>query len=239
MPPAPGQSAIGMLSAALARLDKQPVPGGVRGIAEQMFGVLAPEMSGLQRVVLSNLWLTRPLVERTLARAPSTNALMRTTTAMTIANAGNKENVLPGRAEAVVNFRLLPGDTVQSVTAHVKSALADERIKIEPLSDGAEASPVSSSQAEGYRHIERAIREVFPGALVAPGLMLAGTDAKHFTGLAEQIYRFSPVRAGPAELTRPHGTDERLSIDNLAEMIRFYHRLLQLAAGAPTEGKQP
>jgi carboxypeptidase PM20D1 len=241
MPPAPGQSAIGMLSAALARLDSQPMPGGVQGIAREMFAAVAPEMSGFNRVALSNLWLFRPVVENMLARQPSTNALMRTTTALTIANAGNKENVLPGRADAVVNFRILPGDTVEGVVAHVKRVVADERVKVEKLAEGGEASPVSSMASDGYRHIERAIREVFPGAVVAPGLMLAGTDAKHFVGLADQLYRFSPVRAGPAELSRPHGTDERLAVDNLAEMIRFYHRLLQLAAGAPSpnEGKQP
>ena len=104
---------------------------------------------------------------------------------------------------------------------------------------GGEASPIASSTSDVYRHVERAIREVFPGAAVAPGLMLAGTDARHFVGLADQIYRFTPVRAGPAELSRPHGTDERLSVDNLAEMIRFHHRLLQLAAGPSSEGKQP
>jgi len=244
MPPAPGKSAIGMLAAALARLDSQPMAGGIQGVAREMFATVAPEMSGLQRVALSNPWLFAPLTERMLSGQPSTNALMRTTTALTVANAGNKENVLPGRADAVVNFRILPGDTVADVLAHVKHVVADERIKIEAVGEGGEASPVSSSSAAGYHHIERAIREVFPGAVVAPGLMLAGTDAKHFTGVAEQLYRFSPVRAGSADLSRLHGTDERMSVDNLAEMIRFYHRLLQLAAGAPPtssapEGKQP
>jgi carboxypeptidase PM20D1 len=200
-------------------------------VAKEMFAAVAPEMSGFNRLALSNLWLFRPVVENMLAKQPSTNALMRTTTALTIANAGNKENVLPGRADAVVNFRILPGDTVQSVVAHVKRVVADERVTIEPLSEGGEASPVSLSSAEGYRLIERAIREVFPGAVVAPGLMLAGTDAKHFVGVADQLYRFTPIRAGPAELSRPHGTDERISVDNLAEMVRFYHRLLQLATG--------
>ncbi|MBL8327200.1 MAG: M20 family peptidase [Rubrivivax sp.] len=234
MPPPAGQSAIGMLAAALARLDAQPMPGGIQGVANEMFAAVAPEISGFNRVALSNLWLFRPVVERMLARQPSTNALMRTTTALTIANAGNKENVLPGRADAVVNFRILPGDTVEGVLAHARRVVADERVKVEKLAEGGEASPVSSAASDGYRHIERAIREVFPGAVVAPGLMLAGTDAKHFVGLADQLYRFSPVRAGPAELSRPHGTDERLSVDNLAEMIRFYHRLLQLSAGHPT-----
>jgi carboxypeptidase PM20D1 len=167
-----------------------------------------------------------------LAKGPSTNALMRTTTALTILNAGNKENVLPGRAEAVVNFRILPGDTAASVTAFVRATIADERIEVKPFGLAFEPSRVSSSSSPMFGHIQRAAREVFAGSLAAPGLMLAATDARHFDDLADNVYRFSPVRAKPEDLTRFHGTDERLSVDNLAEMIRFYHRLVQLAAGS-------
>ena len=81
-----------------------------------------------------------------------------------------------------------------------------------------------------FGHIQRAAREVFAGSLAAPGLMLAATDARHFDDIADNVYRFSPVRARPEDLTRFHGTDERLSVDNLVEMIRFYHRLLSLTA---------
>jgi carboxypeptidase PM20D1 len=230
MPPAAGGSAIGMLSAALARLDHDPVPGGIGGVARQMFDVLAPEMAGAQRVVLSNLWLFKPLAERMLARSPSTDALLRTTTAMTIFNAGNRENVLPGRAEAYVNFRLLPGDSIESVTAHVRRAVADDRIEIKATAVASPPSRVSDAGSEAFRQIARTVREVFPGALVAPGLMLAATDGRHFEAVADNVFRFSPVRARAVDLGRFHGTDERIAIDNLAEMIRFYHRLLQQAA---------
>jgi carboxypeptidase PM20D1 len=68
MPPGPGQGAIGRLTAALARLDAQPLPGGIQGAAAEMFQAVAPELPFGQRLALSNLWLTRPLVERMLAR---------------------------------------------------------------------------------------------------------------------------------------------------------------------------
>lgn len=231
LPPGPGQGAIGRLAQALVRLDAQPLPGGVTGVAGEMFATLAPEMSGFQRLALSNLWLFGPVVERLLAKGPSTNALMRTTTAITIVQAGNKENVLPGRAEAVVNFRLLPGDTAASVQQAVRHIVADEGIQVQLLGQPFEPSRVSSSTSPMFGHIEQAAREVFAGGIVAPGLMLAATDGRHFEAVADDVYRFSPVRAGPADLGRFHGTDERISVDNLAEMIRFYHRLLQLAAG--------
>ncbi len=230
MPPAPGGSAIGMLSAALTRVDQNPLPGGIGGAAAELFATIAPELGFGQRVALSNLWLFRPLIEPTLAKGAATNAMMRTTTALTIVNAGNKENVLPGRAEAVVNFRILPGDTAESVAAHVKRVVADDRIEIKPLGTPAEPSRVSAADADGYRVIERAIREVFPDAMVAPSLVLVGTDSRHFGDIADQVYRFMPIRFKPDDLARPHGTDERIAIDQLADMVRFYHRLLTQAA---------
>ena len=230
MPPATGQSAIGMLSAALTRLDNKPLPGGIQGAAADLFAAVAPELPFGQRLAMSNLWLLRPVVEGMLGKSAATNAMMRTTTALTIINAGNKENVLPGRAEAVVNFRILPGDTIDSVTAYVKGVVADERIDVTPLGAGFNPSSLSSPVAEGYRLIERTIREVFPDSMVAPGLMLAASDARHFQAVADQSYRFMPIRFKSADLARVHGTDERISADQLADMVRFYHRLLEQSA---------
>ena len=230
MPPQPGNSAIGMLSAALTRLDQQPLPGGIQGAAAEMFAALAPELPFGQRLALSNLWLFRPILEPMLGKGAATNAMMHTTTALTIVNAGNKENVLPGRAEAVVNFRILPGDTAESVTAHVKRAIADERIEVKPLSAPVEATSLSSVQSDAYRVIERSIREVFPDAIVAPSLVLQGTDSRYFGPVADQAYRFQPQRFKPEDLPRLHGTDERIAVDQLADMVRFYHRLLSQAA---------
>ena len=239
MPPSTGNSAIGMLSAALAKLDANPLPGGVRGAAAEMFDVIAPELPFGQRLAMSNLWLLRPVVESMLGKGAATNALMRTTTALTIVNAGNQANVLPGKAEATVNFRLLPGDTAESVQAYVKRVIADERIAVATVGAVAEASKLSSPRAEPYKLIERTIREVFPDAVIAPSLVLQGTDSRHFQDVAEQTYRFMPIRFKPADLPRLHGTDERIAVAQLADMVRFYHRLLSQSAHDLTSAKGP
>lgn len=230
MPPARGESAIGILSAALVRVDAQPMPGAIQGVARDMFDALAPEMSGFNRVVLSNRWLFGPLVTRSLERSPGTNAILRTTTALTLMHSGIKENVLPGRAEATVNFRLLPGDTADSVLTHVRGVVADPRVELKVGPGAFAASPVSSTDSAAYKQIAGAVRDVFPNTVVAPALMLGATDARHFVGIADHVYRFSPIRSGPQDLPRFHGTNERLSVTNLTEMIRFYHRLVQQAA---------
>ncbi|MEJ8821294.1 M20 family peptidase [Variovorax humicola] len=226
-------TAIGGMSAALARLEANQMPGGLTGVAGEMFGILAPEMAGVNRVVLSNLWLTGPLVKSQLEKSPSSNAMLRTTTALTIINAGNKDNVLPGHAEAAVNFRVLPGDTLASVEGHLRKALDNDAIKIKAYPGNAEPSPVSPTDSTGYRTIERTVRQSFPDAVVAPGLMTAATDSRHFSIISKAVFRFSPIRVKAEDLQRFHGTDERVSIANYAEMIGFYHQLLRNTAQQP------
>lgn len=232
----PPHTAIGMLSAALARLEDRQMPAAIRGVAGEMFETLAPEMSGLNRVLLANLWLFGPVVRAQLEKGASTRAMLRTTTALTVVQGGNKENVLPAQAEARVNFRILPGDTIDSVTAHVKAAVASDAIEVRRGGKAAnEPTPISPSSAPSYRLVQRTIRELFPGTVVAPGLMIAATDSRHLAPIADAIYRFSPVRAKSEDLPRFHGTNERISVANHAELIRFYHRLLTNAAESRTQ----
>lgn len=220
------KTAIGMMSVALARLEDQQLPADIRGVALQMFDTIAPEMNGINRVLLSNLWLFKPLVQRELAKGASTNAMLRTTTALTVIHAGNKENILPGHIDATVNFRTLPGDTQTDVLAHLKKTLNNDAIALHPAEANSDASRVSSINSMAYLTLNKSIREVFANTIVAPGLMLGATDSRHFEALSENIFKFSPVRATADDLPRFHGTNERISIKNYAEMIRFYHQLL-------------
>lgn len=232
MPPPKGESAIAMMSATLKRLDDEQLPGAIRGVAREMLETVGPEMDGFGRVALSNLWLFGPVVQKQL-EATSTNAILRTTTALTMVNAGNKDNVLPGRAEATINFRLLPGDSTSAVMRHVHDAaeatMRGGRYELAALPGASEPSRVSPTQSTSYQLINKTVREVFPGTLVAPGLTIGATDSRHFEAISDHIYRFSPMRAKPEDLARFHGTNERMSVANLGELIRFYHRLVSQA----------
>ncbi len=230
MPPA--GSAIGTLARALARLEAAPMPAAIGGVAGEMLDTIAPELHGANRVVMSNRWLFAPVIRSMLEQQPSTNAMLRTTTALTIISGGNKENVLPGRAEAVVNFRMVPGDTAATVTEHVRRAIDDPRVSIALASPVDEASPVASRSSAAYQRISRVTRMLVPGVVVAPGLMIGATDSRHMGAIADDIYRYSPVRARSEDLSRFHGTDERMAIDNYADLIRFYEILISDSTGA-------
>jgi len=227
----PRDTAIGMLAAALTHLEDHRLPMRIRGSVAEMFDTLAPEMSGFNRVVLSNLWLFKPLLLREFAKSGTTAAMVQTSTALTVFNAGDKDNVLPGVAEASVNFRLLPGDTQASVTDHVRTTVANDKIAIQGFEGNFDPPPVTGTSGPAYLALNRTIREIFPDVVVAPGLMIAATDSRHYSNVADNIFRFSPVRATPDDLKRFHGTNERISIKNYADMIRFYVRLMQSTAG--------
>lgn len=236
MPTPAGTGAIAMMSAALQTVDNEQMPTAIRGIAGDMLATVAPEMSLPLRVAMSNLWLFGPIVQKQLEGGASTNALLRTTTALTVIQGGNADNVLPGQVQATVNYRMLPGDSSTDILARLKAqitrAVGAARFELQALPGGSEASRVSPTDAAPYQLINRTVREVFPGTVVAPGLMIGGTDSRHFEGLSDHIFRFSPVRARAEDLPRFHGTNERISVDNLAELIRFYHRLLTVGAQA-------
>ncbi|MTV37630.1 M20 family peptidase [Duganella radicis] len=232
----PQKTAIGAMSAALAELERKQMPAEFTGVAREMFDTIAPEMAGANRVVLSNLWLFGPVVRRQLEQGPGTNAIMRTTTALTVVHAGNKDNVLPGRADAVVNFRLRPGDTVAGVMEHVRQVVDNQAVHAELEAGWSEPSPVSPVASAQYGLINRTIREVFSDAVVAPGIVIGATDARHYQGVSDHVYRFSPVRAGKDDLPRFHGTNERIGVDNYLEAVRFYVRLAK-NGGASAAGR--
>ncbi len=228
----PPQTAIGILSAALAQLEKHQVPGSLRGPSGEMFAWLTPHMPYGMQIVFNNKWLFGGLIKSQLAAGESSNALLRTTTAETIFHAGIKDNILPTEARAVVNFRIHPNDSLESVKRHVAKVIDDDRIEITVYGDWpSEPSPESSTDSAGFRLIQKTIGEVFSDAIVAPGLVVGGTDSRYFQDISDDVYRFMPVVLRSEDLSGIHGTDERVSVENYKGAIAFYIRFLENTGG--------
>ena len=208
------------------------MPARINPVAAATFDAMAPYLPFGQKLVMRNRWLTTPLLIKLLGKSPAGAAMVRTTTALTMFNAGVKDNVLPTRATAVVNFRIAPGDTRQTVLAHVRDAVADPRIKVEALDGfGKDPSPVSPVDGEGYAAISRAIARVAPEVPVLPYLMVAASDAARYTGVSDAQYRFVPFTLGADTAPRIHGIDEGIAVTDYLRCIRFYHALIQDVAG--------
>ncbi|MCE9666465.1 M20 family peptidase [Myxococcus stipitatus] len=226
----PPRTAVGILAQAISRLEAHPMPTRLQGGSRELFERVGPEMSFGMRLLFANLWLTEPLVVSQLASKPTTNAAVRTTTAATMFQAGVKDNVLPARARAVVNFRILPGDTVAGVLAHVRDVVDEPRVKLSTLAFESEPSPVSPTDTESFRALERTLRQVFPQVLVSPYLNIAATDSRHLVGLSDNVYRFFPIHLQREDLSRVHGRDERIAVAGYVDAIRFYAQYLRNTA---------
>jgi carboxypeptidase PM20D1 len=224
----PRETAVGILASALVKLQSAPVPGGLDGVAGESFGTLARHMSFGMRLLFANQWLFGPLIESQMGKAASTNAMLRTTTAPTMLSGSVKENVLPIEAVGVVNFRLHPRDTVDSVIAYVKKTVDDERVGISVRGTASNASPLAGIDTPAFRAMADAVRRNYGEVVVAPGLTIAATDSKHYGLVSDNAYRFNPMKITPQDLTGFHGTNERLSVDNLVRATRFYIDLLQI-----------
>lgn len=160
-----------------------------------------------------------------MVKSPVGNAMMRTTTAATMIEGSMAHNVLPPRATAIVNFRLLPGETVPDVIAHIKRVAGSQKVEVEPML-GDDPSLVSPSDSDGFKRIENTIHAVFPGVLVSPYLVMGGTDARRYESVCQNIYRFSPMVMEQEDLGRIHNVNERISMENIERSVQFFHRLI-------------
>lgn len=228
----PRHTAIGQLAAAVVALESDPMPVHRGGVSGGLLDGITPELPFYARLVLANRWIFGPVLNIVFEGVPALDAMFRTTTAVTIIDGGVKENVLPIRARAIANFRIHPEDSVDSVVAHVRRVVGPNvKLEVGVRSKPREPSPVSPVDSDAYRILDRSIRSVYPEAAVVPYLVVGGTDARHYYRVCDNVYRFSPFLLGSDAMTLVHGTNERLSAENLVRGVRFYARLLQDIAG--------
>jgi carboxypeptidase PM20D1 len=228
----PAHTAAGVLAQALVEVENNQFPSTMEyfGLMFDAIGYSTPLSS---RLPMANLWLLSPLVKQVILATANTAATARTTTAITMLQGSTKSNVLPTQATGVVNFRILPGDTIASIHEHLEIVIDDPRVKIESFM-GNEASAVSSSDSYGFKLIEQTIRRLDQNILVAPYLVLGATDSRHFYQLSDNIYRFMMVRLTPEALKGFHGINEKISVQDYLQAIQFYSAMIKQAAEGPS-----
>ncbi len=224
----PKTTAIGAVAHAIARLEANPMQAKL-GVQAPFFEAASRASRPGTRRLLRDLPRLGKIAERVLGRSASTDALIRTTMAPTMISGGVKSNVLPASTRAIINSRLMPGDTLEDLLTHVRTTVGD-RVDVNLLR-GWEASPVADSASTGYRTVSEVIGEVFPDVVVAPWVVVGATDSRYFTGMARTVLRFLPFRLNAEELTGFHGVDERIRVDDAQPAVRFYRRLLERLAG--------
>ncbi|MBO0329763.1 M20 family peptidase [[Muricauda] lutisoli] len=214
----PEDNTLGMLAQAIVDLEDNQLPYKLVKPLDYQFEYMGAEMPFFKKMAFANPWLFKGPVLKAL------NA--HTTTAPTIIEGGVKDNVIPTVGKATINFRILPGETIASVKEHIIEVVGD-KVKVELAGFATNPSPVSGIDSEAFKNLEKTIRSVFPEAVVVPGLIGGGTDARYFYGVSDDVYRFYPIRLGPDSMTRFHGIDEKIGKDNYKEMIVFTYNLIK------------
>jgi carboxypeptidase PM20D1 len=173
--------------------------------------------------------LFRPLLVRQIASTAVGAATLHTTIAPTMLRGSPKENVLPQDATAWINFRLAPAKTSAEVFERARTATGGLAVEMDWVNPPSEPSPVSSTTSRGWQWIAASAAAAGDWP-VAPGLVTATTDSRHLTGVSKDIYRFQPIVASVREFEMIHGTNEHMTLDNLARLTEFYARLVATAA---------
>jgi carboxypeptidase PM20D1 len=228
----PPETAVSLVAEAVDRIHDMPIEQRLEGgPALGMMRALAPELSFTNRMAVSNEWLFGPMLRQRMAGNPPARALLGTTVAPTMIDGGVRPNVLPAEATAIINFRIHPRDDAPDLLRRARQAVADlDGVTVEWAEEPREASPISSTTSTSYALIAALSRSILPDAPVAPGLVIAGTDSRHYTDVSENVYRFQPIVFSNEDLEMPHGLNERLTVENLERMIRFYVGLMEAGA---------
>ena len=214
----PEENTIGILAQAIVDLEDNQRPYKLVNPVDYQLEYMGPEMPFMQRMAFANPWLfKKPILEALNAH---------TTTAPTIIGGGVKNNVIPTVAEATINFRILPGETIESVKAHIVNTVSD-KVRVEEVGFLTNPSPVSSVESENFKILEQTIRDIYPNSIVVPGLVGGGTDARYFYDISDDVYRFYPIKLAPDSMSRFHGIDEKISKENYMEIITFSYHLIK------------
>lgn len=222
-PPVP--SAPGILARALVAVESHQMPARLHPVSIEMLRALGAQLPlPLRPLVAGAVRLGPALVTALVKAGPETAAIVRTTIAPTQLEGSSGANVLATRASAVLNIRVAVGQSVSDVLSHLEKVIADDRVRI-TVEEAYEPSPVSPRDAR-FEAISAAVAASYPGAAVAPYIMMAASDGRHLARICPAVYRFSPLRMDKAQRGTVHGVGENVEVSSLARGVAFYRALL-------------
>lgn len=221
----PKHTALGELSRIVCELEKHQFKAELTPQLTSLFNEIGKSTTYPVRCVASNLPILKPAIEKVCSNIPAVASMMRTTTAVTMANGSPAPNVLPQKASVVANFRIMPGQTVEDVEAHIKK-YAGPKAEV-TLVGGKNPSKISPTDSRAFKVISDICKGMNPKNIVAPYLVMGGTDARQYEDVCDNIYRYSPFLVNTQLLLTTHGTNERIPIDALEDGVAFFKRYIR------------
>ena len=196
-------------------------------VIEEMFVRLSASMSGAMKFLFKNAKFFKPLLKIALPKiSATTNALVRTTLAFTMAKGSDGRNVIPTEAYVTGNMRFSHHQGRDSSVAEIKKIADRYDVRVEIIEPGIE-SKISDYNAEGFKTVEKAIAEVFPGVTAAPYLMTGASDCRFFDKVSDCCLRFAPYTISEEQLHSIHGENECVDFETLAPAVDFFRCIIK------------
>ncbi|MCD8176334.1 MAG: M20/M25/M40 family metallo-hydrolase [Tannerellaceae bacterium] len=221
----PKKSSLVMAAEIIEKLNNNQMPARIIAPIRSFLNNAGGEMGFASRLAISNQWLLKPVLLKTLSNSPATNALVRTTTAFTMMKGSDANNVVSAVSELTMNFRILPGETVEDVINHVKKACEGFDVDYEVI-NAREPSAISPEDTKGFNIIRQTVNKLYPEAIFSSYITIGGTDAYKYQLVSDNIYRFMPIYLNDYEQRTIHNENEHISLENFGRMIEYFKELM-------------
>lgn len=223
----PNHTAIGKLADVIKDIENHQFKAELTPMMLELFDKIGRSCSFPARMVTCNIKLLKPLIRKAMTYIPPAASMIRTTTGITMASGSPAPNVLPQRASVNVNFRIFPGQTVEDVEKHLRKVIRNKKVEIDLRPGWKNPSKISPRDSRCFKALEEICVSMNPDNIVAPYLVMGGTDACHYEDVCENIYRYSPFLVGTALLLTTHGTNERIPVSVMADGVAFFKRYIR------------
>ena len=221
------KSPITTLAKACRSIVAHPFKMEISRAAGEMFDTLARRSTFVYKLIFANLWCFKPVLDLICRKSGGEmNALVRTTTAFTMAQGSNARNVIPTEASLVSNMRLNPSDCVESAAAYLRKTVNDPDVEITIL-ESHEPSPISETGCDSWHKVAAAVAATWQGCVVTPYLMVQCSDSRHYRDISRHVYKFSAMDLTAEERRSIHGNNEKIRLETIERSVEFYIRLLQ------------
>ncbi len=225
----PVHTALGQLAEVIRDLEAHQFKAAFNENMNSLMDSIARECTFPARLITCNLPLLKPLLLEVCKSIPFAACLVRTTTAATMAQGSPAANVLPQKASVTVNFRAMPGVTKQDLVDHIRKVVRNKDIEINVL-NAKEASHFSPTDSRAFKIVGDLCKALEPNAIVAPYLVMGGTDSYHYEAICDNILRYAPFRVDIPLLRCTHGTNERLPIACMEDALLFFKNYIRRAS---------
>ena len=219
------ETAIDILAKALYNLRRVQMAVKLTEPLKEYFNrVSGSSSSFLNKMALNNLWLFTSSVQNKLSGSPEGDAMQRTTIVPTILESGIRENVIPTNAKAIVNCRILTGETTKQTEDFIRNAINDNRVTITIKGDfNTEPSPLTDVNSPAFKRMEEAVYQTVDDVIPVPYVMLGASDSRNYRVISNGVINFTPLINSKGF----HGIDERLPIKDFQRSINFFSSIIK------------